>query len=312
REIATREAYGRALVELGRQNNNVVVLDADLAKSTQTIRFAKEFPDRFFDVGIAEQFAATFAAGLSTQGLKPVVAIYSTFLQRAYDQLIHDVALQNLPITFVLDRAGLCGPDGPTHHGAFDLSFLLPIPNLHILVPSDEIDLQNMLNYSVKLNAPAVIRYPKGEIVGKRQSAPSNFDEPEFINRGNKIAILAIGPIVWKCIKIIEENNLTNEVSIVAFKKIKPWTEKTFETFEKILKSHTKIFTVEENSAIGGFGSYCLLMASRSGQAEKFSDILGFPDYFMPHGDNNSIMKQIKMSDDDILKTINRLLVDRT
>ena len=312
KKVSFTKIFSDTIVEIAKRDKNVVAITAAMPDGTGLTRFANEFPDRFFDVGIAEQFAVTFAAGLSTQGLKPVLAIYSTFLQRAYDQLIHDVALQNLPVTFVLDRAGLCGPDGPTHHGAFDVSFLLPIPNLHIFVPTDEIDLQNMLSYSIKLNAPAVIRYPKGEIVGRRKCAPLDFDEPEFINKGNEIAILAIGPIAWKCLKILEENNLTDEVSIVAFKKIKPWADKTFEIFEEILKSHKKIFTLEENSAIGGFGSYCLLMASRSGQAAKFSDILGFPDYFMPHGDNNSIMKQIKMSDDDILKTIKRLLVDLT
>ncbi|AEE14624.1 1-deoxy-D-xylulose-5-phosphate synthase [Thermodesulfobium narugense DSM 14796] len=308
KDISFTKIFSEEIVEIARNDKNVVAITAAMPDGTGLTKFAKEFPDRFFDVGIAEQHAVTFAAGLSTQGLKPVVAIYSTFLQRAYDQVIHDVALQNLPVIFVLDRSGLCGPDGPTHHGAFDVSFLMPIPNLHIFVPSDEIDLKNMLRHSINLNKPVIIRYPKGKILSKRSNASTDFDEPELLNKGSKIAILSIGPISWRCLDMLEKNNLTKEVSIFAFKKIKPWSEKTEKIFREILETHQKIITVEENSTIGGFGSYCLFIASKFGLADKFLDILGFPDYFMPHGDNESILKQIGLDEESILKSINNFL----
>jgi 1-deoxy-D-xylulose-5-phosphate synthase len=308
KEISFTKIFSEEIVKIAKTDKRVVAITAAMPDGTGLANFANEFPERFFDVGIAEQLAVTFAAGLATQGLKPIVAIYSTFLQRAYDQVIHDVALQNLPVTFVLDRSGLCGPDGPTHHGAFDISFLLPIPNLHIYVPSDEIDLKNMLKYCINLNKPAVIRYPKGKIIGKRIDAPLDFEKPELLNKGTKVAILSIGPISWRCLNILEKNNLTKEISVFAFKQIKPWTGKTTEIFKEILESHQRIITIEENSTIGGFGSYCLLMASKLGLTNKFISILGFPDYFMPHGDNESILREIKLDDENILKIIKNSL----
>ena len=161
-KCATREAYGKALVELGEQNDKVLVLDADLAAATKTGMFKKAFPERFIDVGIAEEHAATFAAGLAAGGSKPIVALYSTFAQRCYDQILHDIALQNLPVVFALDRAGLVGEDGPTHHGVFDLSFLRDIPNLIVAAPADENELQHMLKTAFDSHAPFVLRYPRG------------------------------------------------------------------------------------------------------------------------------------------------------
>ena len=191
---ATRQSYGEALVELGKENKNVVVLDADLSTATKTELFAKEFPDRFFDMGIAEQHALGLAAGMAKDGVIPVVPIYSSFYQRAYDQVIHDIALQNLPVVMCVDRAGIVGADGETHQGQFDMSFFRLVPNLTIMAPKNFKELEDMLEFAVTLNKPVVIRYPRGG-EGKEkieQEERIQLGKAEILKEGNDITIVTI------------------------------------------------------------------------------------------------------------------------
>ena len=207
KKIATRQSYGEALVELGKENEKVVVLDADLSSATKTNLFAKEFPNRFFDIGIAEQHAITLAAGMAKEGIIPVVPIYSSFYQRAYDQVIHDVAIQNLPVIMCVDRAGLVGQDGETHQGTLDLAFFRLVPNLTIMAPMDFKELEDMLEFAVTLNKPVIIRYPRGgEGKTKINSHEKiKFGKAQILEKGADLTIVAIGKMVERAVEIAHE-----------------------------------------------------------------------------------------------------------
>jgi len=288
--------FGRALVEIVKQNKNVVGITAAMPDGTGLDFLRKEIPSNFFDVGIAEEHAVTFAAGLATQGIIPVVSIYSTFLQRAIDQIIHDVALQKLHVVFVLDRAGLVGADGPTHHGAFDLSYLRFIPGIVIMSPKDESELRDMLFTAVNFkDGPIVIRYPRGSATGvELKTGFQNLEigKGEKVEDGNDVAILAIGNMVnnsLKAKKILLEKGINPAIFNMKF--IKPID---YELIDSIAANFKYIVSIEENSLIGGFGSGILEYLNERNYKNDFLRI-GLPDKFIDHGTQNELHKIIKI-----------------
>ncbi|KAA0259161.1 1-deoxy-D-xylulose-5-phosphate synthase [Deferribacter autotrophicus] len=287
------EVFGDALLELAKQHDNIVAITAAMKPGTGLNKFAETFPERFFDVGIAEQHAVTFAAGLAISGCKPYVAIYSTFLQRAYDQIIHDVALQNLPVIFCIDRAGLVGADGPTHHGSFDISYLRTVPNIHIMLPKDEFELIEMLKLSYELDAPVAIRYPRGDIkVYDLPKIPVTLYEPEVINDSGEILIISAGHIFDEVFEAY--NNLKNKfsVALLNLRFLKPLN---IEKILEIAKNKKMIITVEENSVNGGVGDEILsILAENNVYPEKFIK-LGIPDRFIEHGSVKELRKLIRL-----------------
>lgn len=277
--------FGKALVEIMKNNSKVVGITAAMPDGTGLNYVQKEFPERCFDVGIAEEHGVTFAAGLSTQGIIPVVAIYSTFLQRAIDQIIHDVALQKLHVVFVLDRAGLVGADGPTHHGSFDLSYLRFIPGIVIMAPKDEAELRNMLFTAIQYRkGPIVIRYPRGSALGvelKEGFGELEIGKAEIINEGEDIALLAIGSMVDYSIKAVQklkEMDISCELYNMRF--VKPLD---LNMLDHIANKFKKIITIEENSIIGGFGSAILEYFNDKNYKNEILR-LGLPDKFIEHG----------------------------
>ncbi len=296
--------FSKSIVELGEMYEDLVCITPAMKEGSGLSEFAERFPERFFDVGIAEQHAATFAAGLSAEGLRVVLAYYSTFMQRAYDQIIHDIALQNLPVTFAVDRAGLVGDDGPTHHGTFDLSFLRCIPNIIISAPKDEQELRNLLYTSVKNRLLMSIRYPRG-------SAPGNpfngFEEIkigtwEKLIEGSNIAILAIGQTVYPALecaeRLIKEEGITPTVVNARF--VKPLDESML---TEIFEHHDIVVTVEDNTVVGGLGSAVLEFASQKGILKRIIN-LGIPDRFIEHGPQDVLRKEVGIDADSIYNKI--------
>lgn len=277
--------FGEALVEIARMNNRVVGITAAMPDGTGLDRLQSEIPERFFDVGIAEQHAVTFAAGLATEGIIPVVAIYSTFLQRAFDQIIHDVAIQKLPVVFVLDRAGLVGADGPTHHGSFDLTYLRLVPGMVLMAPKDEAELRNMLYTAIEYRkGPIALRYPRGNALGvpiKKEFEKIPIGKGEILRKGTDVALLAIGSMV-NYASIAAENLGKEEISceVVNMRFVKPLDE---ELLLDIFKRFDKIFVLEENTIIGGLGSAVLEFAAKV-DAKNDIELVGLPDQFVEHG----------------------------
>ncbi|MBK7106077.1 MAG: 1-deoxy-D-xylulose-5-phosphate synthase [Ignavibacteriae bacterium] len=297
--------FGKALVEIMKNNDKVVGITAAMPDGTGLSYVEKEFPKRYFDVGIAEEHGVTFAAGLATQGIIPVVAIYSTFLQRAIDQIIHDVALQKLHVVFVLDRAGLVGADGPTHHGTFDLSYLRYIPGIVIMAPKDEAELRNMLYTSTKYEkGPIAIRYPRGNALGVE--VKENFEEIEIgkaekINDGNDIAILAVGSMVTyseKVVELLNANNISSALFNMRF--IKPLDTNLL---DEVANKFDKIITLEENSIVGGFGS-AVLEYLNSKNYKNDVKLIGIPDKFIDHGTQQELHKIIGIDPEGIAEQI--------
>ena len=276
--------FGETLVEIASYNQAVVAITAAMPHGTGLGEFAKEYPKRFFDVGIAEQHAVTLAAGLATEGIKPVVAIYSSFLQRAYDQVIHDVCTQNLPVVFAIDRAGVVGNDGETHQGLFDLSFLTHIPNMTVMAPKDYDELRNMLKYSVEYNGPIALRYPRGQAkeLNIEKSQPIEHGRAELLQQGNDLTIVACGRMVYTALKVAKEvSKFGMNADVINARFIKPLDAKLIRTSAEKTK---KVVTIEDNVIAGGFGSLVLQLISD----EELEDIkfknLGYPDEFVQHG----------------------------
>ncbi len=301
--------FGKALVQVMKENEKVVGITAAMPDGTGLKFVQEEFPKRYYDVGIAEEHGVTFAAGLATQGIIPVVAIYSTFLQRAIDQIIHDVALQKLHVVFVLDRAGLVGADGPTHHGSFDLSYLRFIPGIVIMAPKDEAELRNMLYTAVNYkDGPIVIRYPRGSALGV--GVKEGFDlleigKAEKINDGNKIAILAVGSMVEysrKTIELLKSENI--DAALYNMRFIKPLDESML---DEIAEKYNKVVTLEENSLVGGFGSGVLEYFSEKNYK---NDVLrlGLPDKFIDHGTQAELHKILGIDPEGIANNIKTFL----
>jgi 1-deoxy-D-xylulose-5-phosphate synthase len=281
--VTYTKIFSDTLVKLAHVDKKIVAITAAMPGGTGLDKFAKEFPDRYFDVGIAEEHAVTFAAAMAADGMKPVCAVYSTFMQRAIDNVIHDVALQNLPVTFALDRAGLIGEDGSTHHGAFDMSYLKYIPNLVIMAPADENELQHMLKTALSSNRPCAIRYPKGAGTGvelDKYPHMLKIGKATILKDGNDICFLAIGNHVNTCFKaarLLESKNI--KASVVNMRFLKPID---VDTIMKMLERTKKFITIEENSLIGGFGESVKNILFGSGAMVKS---IGLPDKFIEHGD---------------------------
>ena len=279
-----QDVFGWTLVELADQNPSIVGVTPAMPTGTSLKYMIEKYPERAFDVGIAEQHAVTFCAGLATQGLIPFCAIYSTFLQRAYDQVIHDVALQNLPVVFCIDRAGLVGEDGATHHGVFDLSYLSCIPNVTLFAPMDEPELRNIL-YTAQLGikGPLAIRYPRGRGSihdWKRPFEKLTLGKARVLRKGDKVAVLSLGHIGTRVARILDEMG-GEEFTHVDMRFMKPLDE---EMVLSALKDHDQVITVEEGVLRGGFGSYVLEFAHKKGLERSKISCLGIDDKFIGHG----------------------------
>ena len=307
--ITYTEVFGDTLVKLAGRDENVVAITAAMTLGAGLKGFAERFPERFYDVGIAEQHAATFAAGLASQGLKPVFAVYSTFLQRAFDQTIHDIALQNFPVILALDRAGLVGADGPTHHGAFDLSYIRQIPNWTIMAPKDGNELKNMLHTAVSWQkGPVAIRYPRSAIPDEMADdiTPIEIGTWEKLRDGKQLAILAVGSMVYPALQAsaeLEKQGINAEVINARF--VKPLDEKMLLS---ILKRFDKIISVEENALSGGFGSAVMEFAEAHDVTEPVIKRMGIPDRFIEHGSRGQLLGDLGLDKDGITRMAKKIL----
>ncbi|MDP2828167.1 MAG: 1-deoxy-D-xylulose-5-phosphate synthase [Sulfuricellaceae bacterium] len=299
------EVFGDWLCDMAALDTRLVGITPAMREGSGMVRFSEDFPDRYFDVGIAEQHAVTFAAGMASEGLKPVVAIYSTFLQRAYDQLVHDVALQNLPVVFAIDRAGLVGADGPTHAGSFDYSFLRCIPNMVVMAPSDENECRQMLFTAFGLDQPSAVRYPRGIGRGTAVQAEMHalpIGKGVLCRRGEKVAILAFGSMLAPALKAAESLN----ASVADMRFVKPLDE---DLIRELAQTHAVLVTVEENALMGGAGSAVAEFVNNAGLPVRMLH-LGLPDSFIEHGDPALLLAQCGLDADGLLGSIRKILPD--
>jgi 1-deoxy-D-xylulose-5-phosphate synthase len=305
---AYTKVFGDTLVELAKKDEKIIAITAAMPDGTGLNAMAASIPERYFDVGIAEQHAVTFAAGLSTEGFTPVVAIYSTFLQRAFDQVVHDVAIQKLSVVFVLDRGGLVGADGPTHHGSFDLSYLRLIPNMVIMAPKDENELRNMLYTATQYKkGPIAMRYPRGNALGVEIGVFTKLEigKGEVVKEGNDIAILAIGNMVHNseiAANMLQEKGIDAEIINMRF--VKPLDA---DLLRSVFNKFGKILTLEDNSILGGFGSAICEFAEQYGFK---NDILihGLPDRFIEHGKPEELHADLKLDANGIAEVAEEFL----
>ena len=298
-----QDVFGLTLVELAKQNNNIIGITPAMPTGTSLKYMLETFPKRAFDVGIAEQHALTFAGGLATQGFIPYIAIYATFLQRAIDQIIHDIALQNLPIVFCIDRAGIVGNDGPTHHGVFDIAILRSIPNMIIAVPKDEIALRNLLYTAQYTTQPMAIRYPRGR--GEHRNWQKEFKKITvgkgyLLSEGNKAAILTIGPF-GNTVQNILKNHSELDIAHYDMAFVKPLDETLL---HKIFKKFDTLITIEDGTVNGGFGSAILAFSQTNNYINKKIRVLGIPDTFVQHGSVNELYSQLGLDEKSLYKTI--------
>ncbi|MBT6232854.1 MAG: 1-deoxy-D-xylulose-5-phosphate synthase [Nitrosomonadales bacterium] len=299
KKITYTEVFSEWLLDAGKKNKQLCAITPAMADGSGLTKFAKKYPKRFFDVGIAEQHALTFAAGLSSNKIKPVVAIYSSFLQRGYDQFIHDIALQNIPMLFAIDRAGIVGADGPTHSGNFDISFLRCIPNIVFMAPSNESECYSMLEFGYNYNGVCAVRYPRGSGLGtviNKHLDDIKLGKSKTLISGKKIAILAFGPVLNNCIDIANDLNAT----LVDMRFIKPIDESII---KQLSKTHDLIVTVEDNTICGGAGSAVLEILSKN-KIVMPTLILGIPDKFVDHGSQEEIYKQCGLDKNSIFNKI--------
>lgn len=309
---AARPSYTQiaieSLIRLAREDKRVVAITAAMCEGTGLNAFEKEFPDRLYDVGIAEQHAVTFAAGLAAQGLRPVVAMYATFLQRAYDQVVHDVATQNLPVTFCIDRGGLVAEDGTTHHGAFDYAYLRHMPNMVVMAPKDENELQHMLKTGLSYEGPASVRYPRGVSMGvpmDRELKELSIGKGELLRDGTDVAIIAIGVSVWPAVKAAEQ--LSQEglsTAVINARFVKPLDQ---ELIVGVAKRVRYVVTVEEGCKMGGFGSAVLEALSDAGVNVR-TKVLGLPDWYIEQGPQDLLRERYGLTTDGIYRSVKELV----
>jgi len=298
-KLTYTQVFGDWLCDMAKADSRLVGITPAMREGSGLVRFAKEHPDRYYDVGIAEQHAVTFAAGLACEGLKPVVAIYSTFLQRAYDQLIHDVALQNLPVIFAVDRGGLVGADGPTHHGTFDLSFVTCIPNMVVMTPADEAECRSMLSTAYALDGPSMVRYPRG---GGTGSVPATsldtlpLGKGEIRRHGKGIALLAFGSLLTPALAAGDELDAT----VVNMRFVKPIDA---ELIVELAGNHSLLVSIEESAVIGGAGSEIERVLGERGIKVPLLR-LGLPDRFIDHGEQGQLLAELGLDSDGIVRTV--------
>jgi 1-deoxy-D-xylulose-5-phosphate synthase len=310
---AVRPSYTQfameTLVKLARQDKRVVAITAAMCEGTGLTAFEKEFPDRLFDVGIAEQHAVTFAAGLASQGIKPVVAMYATFLQRAYDQVVHDVATQNLPVMFCIDRGGLVAEDGTTHHGAFDYAFLRHVPNMVVMAPKDENELQHMMKTGVQYEGPISVRYPRGVSLGVKmdpipQALP--IGKGELLKEGTDVAIVAIGVSVWQAMEAAERLHQEGvSTAVVNARFVKPLDK---DLIIDVAKQVRYVVTVEEGCRMGGFGSAVLEALSDAGVTDVTTKVLGLPDWYIEQGPQDFLRERNGLTAEGIYQSVKELV----
>ena len=297
------KVFGEKLVELAEKNEKIVAVTAAMKDGTGLKSFSEKFPDRFFDVGIAEQHAIGMIAGMAKEGLKPVLAIYSSFLQRGYDQLVHDIALQKLPVVICIDRAGIVGNDGETHHGIFDLSFLSSIPNLTVMAPKDFEELKNMLEFAVNFDGPILIRYPRGGENHKfTRKLSIKLGKAELIRQGKDITIIGIGKTVGKAVEVAEllkKQNINSEVINARF--LKPLDEKFI---VKSIKKTGRVATIEDNTLKGGLGSSVIELVNKFNLQNIKVETFGYDDCFVPHGGTEELEKIYKQDVESIAKQL--------
>ena len=298
-KLTYTQVFGDWLCDMAKADSRLVGITPAMREGSGMVRFAREHADRYYDVGIAEQHAVTFAAGLACEGLKPVVAIYSTFLQRAYDQLVHDVALQNLPVVFAVDRGGLVGADGPTHHGTFDLSFVTCIPNMVVMTPSDEAECRQMLSTAFALDCPSMVRYPRGSGTGSIPSTQLDtlpLGKGEIRRQGQGIALLAFGTLLAPALAAGEELDAT----VANMRFVKPLD---IDLIVDLAGNHSLLVTIEENAVIGGAGSEV-----ERALAERGLDVpvirLGLPDRFVDHGEQGQLLAELGLDKEGIVRAV--------
>lgn len=308
--IAYTEMFGKTLTELAAENEKIVAITAAMPDGTGLNKFAEQYPQRFFDVGIAEQHAVTAAAGMAAEGLKPVVAVYSTFLQRAYDSVLHDICMQNLPVTLCLDRAGIVGDDGYTHHGVFDYAYLRSMPQMTIMAPKDENELRHMLNTALSFDGPITIRYPRGSGVGVDCSEALqqlSIGKGEVLREGEGVCLLAIGSMVavaLQAVDVLAEQGI--KAGVINLRFAKPLDE---ELLVQAAKKYSKLVTLEEGVVAGGVGSAVLELLNNKGLLQTTQVLnLGIPDEFVPHGDKKYLFRDIGLDLDSITAKITALV----
>ena len=297
------QIFGDWLCDMAAADPKLVAITPAMGEGSGMIRFAERYPERYFDVGIAEQHAVTFAAGLACEGMHPVVAIYSTFLQRGFDQLLHDVALQNLPVVFALDRGGLVGADGPTHHGAFDLSYVTCIPNMVVMTPSDESECRQMLTTACRANAPCTVHYPRGTGPGTPLDKTLNdipIGKGEIRRRGKTVALLAFGTMLAPALEAAKVLDAT----VANMRFVKPIDR---ELILELSREHSLLVSIEENVSIGGAGSEVARVLENTRSATAFVRI-GLPDRFIEHGDQTRLLGENGLDKDGIIHTVQTYL----
>lgn len=308
--LSYTKVFGKAMKKLADADSRVVGITAAMLQGTGLDCFAKTYPDRFFDVGIAEQHAVTFAAGLAAEGFRPVVAVYSTFLQRAYDQVLHDVCLQNLPVVFAMDRGGIVGEDGPTHHGLFDMSFLRCIPNMVLMAPKDENELQHMLKTAIDHNGPAAVRYPRGNGLGVELDEELHalpVGKGELLREGKDVLLVAIGstvPAASEAAERLAQDGI--EAAVINARFVKPLDRELILTWARKIG---RIITIEENVLQGGFGSGVLEMFQEESFFAKSFTRLGIPDAFVPQG-SQSTLRNLYGIDADAIESAAHQMTD--
>ncbi len=297
------QVFGKWLCDTAHKNSKMVAITPAMREGSGMVEFANKYPDRFFDVAIAEQHAVTFAAGLACEGLKPVLAIYSTFLQRGFDQLMHDVALQNLPVLFAIDRAGIVGADGPTHNGCFDISYMRCLPNMVIMAPANLNECYQMLTIGFEMNAPVAVRYPREKVSGEElQHNIKSIDlgKSEQVVTGDSVAILCFGSLLSECEKVAQEEGYT----LINMRFVKPLDE---EVLLQVVKSHQVIVTVEDNMVAGGAGSGVNEFLLAAGKKVSILNI-GIPDQYVPQGVRGEMLAEFGLDSVGIKSAVNKFL----
>jgi 1-deoxy-D-xylulose-5-phosphate synthase len=295
------QIFGDWLCDMAKADDRLIAITPAMREGSGMVRFSEEYPQRYFDTAIAEQHAVTFAAGLACEGLRPVVAIYSTFLQRGYDQLIHDVAIQNLPVLFALDRGGVVGGDGQTHNGAFDYAYLRTVPNMVVMAPADENECRQMLTTGYRLDGPSAVRYPRGSGIGReidKELRGLPVGKGEIRRQGKRIAILAFGSMVKPALEAAEKLDAT----VANMRFVKPLD---VELVKQLAATHELLVTVEEHQIMGGAGS--AVLEALAGIEVK-TLLLGLPDRFIDHGDSAKLLSAVGLDAEGIQKAIRSVI----
>ena len=302
------DVFASVMRKLGQQDDKIVAITAAMADGTGLMRFKKEFPKRFFDVGIAEEHAVTFAAGLAKAGMKPVFAVYSSFLQRAYDQILHDVCIQNLPVIFAVDRAGLVGSDGETHQGIFDISYLSSVPNMAVMAPKNRLELRDMMQFAVEYHAPIAIRYPRGTAFDglKEYRQPVELGKSEIIHEGKEIAVLALGSMVQTAEQVREQLlEQGYDITLVNARFAMPFDK---ERIKELAQTHKLLVTMEENVKSGGFGEHVAAYLKQEDIATRML-MIAIPDAYVEHGNVEKLKQELGIDASSVTERILETIV---